>query len=256
MKKSSQNVTQQLKDKLKSIQSDKFKAMAEMSSGVAHEINNPLAIILGRAQTMRMKAKQSKLNPEQLEEGLLKIEEVTQRIAKIVAGLRHVAQEGEKAAPENTSVHKILEDALTLWHQRMKNHEVELKLPTDLGEHWVYCKHILVVQSLMNLISNAYLAVKDRSEKWIEIQVHKNCEHLEIWVVDSGPGIPQENQSKIFEPFFTTREVGQGSGLGLSISAGIIQEQNGYLKLNPHSQTTCFIVGVPASKDQPKALAS
>ncbi|MCE3009604.1 MAG: HAMP domain-containing histidine kinase [Proteobacteria bacterium] len=236
--------------RLKFIQADKFKSMAEMFSGLAHEVNNPLAIILGRAQTMRMKAKHSKLTPEQMEEGLLKIEGVTQRIAKVVSDLRHVAQDGEKTFPETTGVKKIIDDALTFWRQKLINHEVELRLPTHLAHQTVYCKHTLVVQSLMNLISNSFLAVKDEPEKWIEVQTHRNGEHLEIWILDSGKGVSPDNQSKIFEPFFTTREVGQGSGLGLSISSGIIQEQNGYLKLNTKLDRTCFVVGLPMAKEK------
>ena len=92
---------------------------------------------------------------------------------------------------------------------------------------------------------NAYEALEKVNKKIIEIKIKSEAKYVKISILDSGPGIPTEIQDKIMEPFFTTKEVGAGSGLGLSTSKGIIEEVNGKFYLDKNNKNTCFVIELP-----------
>ena len=102
-----------------------------------------------------------------------------------------------------------------------------------MNDMFINCKPTLFSQSILNLIMNAYESLEKSDKKIIEIKIKNEAKYVKISILDSGPGIPSEIQDKIMEPFFTTKEVGAGSGLGLSTSKGIIEEHNGKFYLMP-----------------------
>ncbi|MCB0384908.1 MAG: HAMP domain-containing histidine kinase, partial [Bdellovibrionales bacterium] len=109
------------------------------------------------------------------------------------------------------------------------------------------CREVQVSQVLLNLLSNAHDAVVDSgaSERWVEISVADIGDEVEFRVRDSGPGVPTENRYVIFQPFFTTKEVGAGSGLGLSISKGIAESHEGSLYYDGTSGQLAFVLSLP-----------
>ena len=100
-------------------------------------------------------------------------------------------------------------------------------------------------QVFFNLLSNAFDAIEKTPSPWIEITAKKNTDKIIIFVRDSGPGIPLEIQNKIFQPFFTTKDVGRGTGLGLSLCSKIIKLHNGDLYINSDDKNTCFVIELP-----------
>lgn len=229
----------------KVIQSSKMTALGEMASGVAHEINNPLAIIAGKCSLLIRGAKSGTVDVPSLVTELEKIKKNAARIEGIVKGLRLFTRD-EKADPcESVNLKSIVEDTLELCGERLKASGV--KLYADLDHNcMVDCRPTQISQVLLNLLMNSFDAVEQLNEKWIRVETKKDERGMPIiTVTDSGAGIPEGISQKIMDPFFTTKEVGKGTGLGLSISYGIIKEHSGEIYLDPSSKNTRFVVRLP-----------
>jgi signal transduction histidine kinase len=109
----------------------------------------------------------------------------------------------------------------------------------------VDCSATQITQVLINLVNNAHDAIKNLKEKWIEIAVNDSDHYVEISITDSGPGIPAGIKEKIMQPFFTTKAVGQGTGLGLSLSKSIIDSHKGFLLIDDNCPHTKFTILLP-----------
>lgn len=231
--------------RLKLINSARVTVLGEMAGGIAHEVNNPLAIIQGLSQQVHSKALSGPLENEFVIEKIDKILQHTQRIVKIVKGLRAFARDSDYEPLQSYTLKEVLEDTLNLCQERARKRNIEIIMPSNFPEISFECHPTQISQVLFNLISNAYDAVAELPEKWIQIDALKHPNFFEIFVTDSGNGIPEELRSKILMPFFTTKEVGQGTGLGLSASKGIIDQHNGVLKIDPTCANTRFVILLP-----------
>lgn len=235
--------------KAKVLASAKMAALGEMSSGIAHEINNPLAIISGKAHRIqRMIEKLPNFQEsKEVEKDVQSVQNMVSRIAKIIRGLQTFARDGEKESFVETSVRSILEETLSLCQTRMKDAQVDLVLPSEITAA-IQCRPTQLSQVFLNLLNNAFDAVKDCPVKRIQIEIEESSHELVIRINDSGAGIPIEIRDRIFQPFFTTKEVGKGTGLGLSISSGIIRAHGGSLELDSARAETCFVIRLPRSQ--------
>lgn len=223
----------------------KMSALGEMAGGVAHEINNPLAVIRLKSEILSKALKNGQLDVERLQSHALKITETSDRIAKIIEGLRFFARDGRNDALEATRLHSVVENTLSLCREHFKNHDVQILIDPLPANLMIACRSVEISQVLLNLLSNAFDAVAGLPEKWIRITVQEGKSHVQIRVIDSGKGVPVELQSKIMQPFFTTKAVGKGTGLGLSISAGIARNHQGTIHLDATSANTCFVLQLP-----------
>ncbi len=230
----------------KIIATSKLSSLGEMASGIAHEINNPLAIIQGKAAQILRRVRSDDMEKDYLIKEISKIESNTQRINKIIKGLRTFSRQGESDPIQEFTFKSLLDDVLELCSERFKYHGVELKILGDLFIK-LYGQPTQLAQVLLNLINNAHDAVIELPEKWISVEISQDNESTYIKVLDSGKGIPADVAEKIMQPFFTTKEVGLGTGLGLSISKGIIDSHKGRLYLDADSPSTCFIIQLPKS---------
>lgn len=227
------------------IESSKMSALGEMAAGVAHEINNPLAIInLFSAELMDLVSADM---PDK-QEGLRlchSIETTTDRIAKIISGLRAFSRDGSQDPFEKVSVHSIIRDVLSLCSEKLKSKKIQLIVPDIPSELTIQCRSVQISQVLVNLLNNAYDALLSVEKRWIRIDVIDDPHQLIIALSNNGPPIPSEFRAKIFQPFFTTKEVGKGTGLGLSISRGILESHNGQLVQDEKSEFTRFLMTFP-----------
>ena len=226
------------------ISSAKLSSLGEMASGIAHEINNPLAIIKGKAYHILKKLETGEVDVHFLIKEITKIEQNSLRIVKIIKGLRTFSRHGESDPFQVISFKSLLEDVLELCYERFKYQGVLLKTSGDL-ESKILCQETQLAQVLLNLINNAYDAVFTHENPWVEIHVEKNQESIRISITDSGDGIRSEIAEKIMQPFFTTKEVGVGTGLGLSISKGIVEMHKGKLYLDKNCPNTKFVIELP-----------
>jgi signal transduction histidine kinase len=227
-------------ERAKSIHQSKLASLGEMSAGVAHEINNPLAIISGNLMFLN----HFKDNPEKLNETVAKIERACTRIEKIVSGLKKFSRTSQSVVRKHESVKSMLEEVLVLTEAKSKRHDtpVLLSVQDNLS---INCDAMEIQQVMINLINNAIDAVKEQPEKWVKITSFKDNDQVLINFIDSGTGLSEATEAKLFEPFFTTKPVGQGTGLGLSISKGILDQHQASIKVDRSSPTTCFQIGFP-----------
>jgi len=231
--------------------SARLSALGMMAGGVAHEINNPLAVIYTSAEDFLDKMKREGSVP--LDIALRHCErvlETSKRIAKIIKSMRHLSREGSHDKVRATPVGKIVEETLAICEERFKHHGVRLLLSVDPTLS-VYCREVQIGQVLLNLLQNAFDSVAEQpKERWVSLAALVRDDAVEFSVTDSGPGIPLQLKTKIMDPFFTTKEVGKGTGLGLSISRRIVQDHGGELDLREENGHPCFFFCLPRSRNK------
>lgn len=227
------------------VQADKLTAVGELVAGVAHELNNPLATILGYAEILS-----SSESRGEARQRLDVIRSEAERAGKIVRNLLTFARKHppeKKKAQLNDVVERTLE--LKEYHVRSSGIEIDRDLDPNLPVTRLDFHQIQ--QVILNLLNNAEQAIAgEGSEGTIRVSTRVERAMLELRVTDDGPGIPAEIREKIFEPFFTTKKVGQGTGLGLPLCFGIVSEHGGTLGVeSAPGRGTTFIVRLPISED-------
>jgi two-component system sensor histidine kinase DctS len=229
----------------KILTSARLASLGEMAAGIAHEINNPLAIINGHVGVLRRQIGTPTPANDEILRKLSAIESTVQRIAKIIRGLRSYARESDLSSTETFTVESVVDDTLSFCIEKFKNNGVTLTAKLEPGLH-IHGRPTQVSQVLLNLLNNAYDAVSQSHTKEVWVEAKRKDNGVELSVSDSGPGVPIHLRAKVMEPFFTTKEVGKGVGLGLSISSGIVQAHNGRFYLDDKSLKTRFVVWLPS----------
>jgi signal transduction histidine kinase len=222
----------------------KMSALGEMSSGMAHEINNPLSIISGRASQLKRAFKRGDASKETLLKGLEQIEQTGERITKIIKGLQDFSRDTKADKMSPISLDELIKETLFLCQERFHDHGVRLII-NNVPELTIECRHIQITQVLVNLLNNAFDATMELQERWVKLDFKNDDTEIEIRVTDSGRGIAEDIRSKMMQPFFTTKEVGKGTGLGLAISRGIIEDHQGNFFYDTPSPHTCFVIRLP-----------
>lgn len=230
---------------LSMIQTAKLSSLGEMAAGIAHEINNPLTIIQGKASRIqKFSASSKETDSSTINTDAEKIILTVQRIAKIVKGLKSLSRDAGQDPYSPTSISDIAENALEMIRERFKNLGIEIK--TQIESHLqIECRESQIIQVLINLLNNSYDAIENLDEKWVSLEIRKEKDCVLFRITDSGPGIPAEIANKMMDPFFTTKEIGKGTGLGLSISRAIINNHKGKLEIDHKSKNTCFLIYLP-----------
>jgi|GEM_PF-3796955 len=210
------------------ISSAKWASLGEMAGGIAHEINNPVGIIQGKSNLLLKHIKVGTFTEEMATSELKKIAAMTERITKIVSGLRSFSRSADNDPTMRSDINELIEHVMSLCAERFKQHDIKIEV-NRAPNLFIFCRSVQIEQVLLNLLNNAHDAVAPLKEKWVRVDVKDLGQRLEISITDSGFGIPPAVVEKMMQPFFTTKEVGKGTGLGLSISVGIIESHNGKL---------------------------
>jgi PAS domain S-box-containing protein len=240
------DVTQQKRMEEQLILTDRLASIGELSSGIAHELNNPLTSVIGFSQLL-MEGDV----PANMKEDLGIVYSEAQRAAAIVKNLLTFAR---KHAPvkQLSQVNAVIDDVsrLRAYEQKVNNIEVENRLSPNLPE--IMIDHFQMQQVFLNIIVNAEFSMQEAHHKGkLVITTEKYGDAIRVIFTDDGPGISKENLKHIFDPFFTTKEVGKGTGLGLSICHGIVSEHGG--KIYARSEKghgTTFVVELPLINGQ------
>jgi signal transduction histidine kinase len=225
------------------IQSEKMAAFGQLGAGIAHEVKNPLAGILGYTQLSLRKAEKG----TPLHKNLLIIEKETKRCKEIIENLLKFARQ-EKFNPELVDINQVIEDAATIVDHQLGIHQIRLEKELAPGLPQIMGNANQIQQVLMNLMINAQQAM-DGAPGVVRLGSRLlDPEHIEVRVSDNGPGMSGEVKTRLFEPFFTTKSAGEGTGLGLSVSFGIIKEHGGEIRIESEPGAGAkFIITLPVA---------
>lgn len=228
------------------LSSNRLATLGEFSAGLAHEINNPLAIVVGKTEILMGMIQNGSYNSVQFQNELNKIQSNSMRISKIIRGLKTFSRDGGEFDPlELVSLNQIFNDAAAITADQLKSKNITFRISPFLDLQ-IQCRPNQISQVMLNLISNAIDAIEHQDSPWIQIDVRVGTE-IEILITDSGLGIPDEIVKKMMDPFFTTKSIQKGTGLGLSISYGIVKDHHGLLYYNPICSNTQFVIRLPIS---------
>jgi len=261
-----EDVTERIELERIARQSEKMAAVGTLAAGIAHEINNPIGIITSRVELMLMEALERRLKREVIKD-LRVLEKHAGRVAKITQGLLSFSRQAPWKLT-SVDVNQVVEEALLLVEKQLAKEGIALKqdLARDLPKIQGSPNHL--EQVIVNLLTNAREAMPRGGVLRVSTTVHRPLltddrmeedrdgrrssviEHdmVGIQISDTGLGIPPEILPRIFDPFFTTKE--QGSGLGLSITYGIVREHGGTITVDSRpGEGSSFIIQVPISRE-------
>src|SRR5438128_192816 len=219
--------------------------MGSLLAGVAHELNNPLAVLTGHAHLLREGAKD-----ESLASRAEKIQAAADRCARIVKNFLALARQ---RPPERgaVSVNMVIQGALEMLAYELRTDSVEVTCEFAAGLPPLWADSHQLHQVLVNLIANAHHAMRKQPKPAprrirLASQLDREHQRVRLTVADTGPGIAPEIREKIFEPFFTTKLAGEGTGLGLSLCRGIIEEHGGTISIQSEpGQGATFVIELP-----------
>ena len=244
----------------------RLEVLARLSSGLAHEIKNPLAIIHARASDLAEMAAEGEVDRGEIEKACGSIVRTSDRAIRILRGVAAMARVGTHDPMQPANVKELVEQAVELvgGRYRVSGVRLETVVPAELPA--LECREVQISQILVNLLNNAFDAVDgdSRSERWVRVMVslqpgaeHENhIDRLQISVVDGGPGVALEHKERLMQTFFTTKSMGAGIGIGLSVSRTIAEDHGGQLELRERDGHTCFRLTLPVKAANPEEAAA
>ena len=225
----------------------KLASLGRMAGGIAHEINNPLAIIKGHLLILQNYGFLDDESEKVVLNSVGKMDKHTNRISTIIKGLLDFSKDdSEQQVYKSYSVKKLIDDSLSLCTSRLFQDNISVNQVYEGCDETLHIdvKVSLMKQVLFSLLSNAIDAVKGKEDAWITLVTKKTSGSVLILVRDSGTGIPQDIKDKVLDPFFTTKNIGEGIGLSLSLSLGIVESHGGQLTIKDEANT-CFQIALP-----------
>ncbi|SHL47638.1 sensor histidine kinase [Phytopseudomonas punonensis] len=220
----------------------KMAALGQMSAAMAHEINQPLTAIQMHLSSLGLLLDNGRERDVRI--GLVRIDGLLQRMASLTGHLKTFARKSPAGLSERLLLSDVLEQALLLLAPRLRSEQVELVREVR-SEAWVCGDAIRLEQVILNLLNNALDAMLDRPTRRLGVQIDVEDEQCVMRISDSGGGISEANLGRVFEPFFTTKPVGEGLGLGLAISYGIVRDLGGNLEAANSATGAVFTLRLP-----------
>ncbi len=234
------------------VQAGKLATLGELTTGVAHELNNPLnniGLFVGNAIDL-IELGMADAEPERI---LQELDSAMHQVRKATEIISHLRTFGRAASVsrEFVALTKVVESAISLMQEQLRLRQIEVIRHFPAQNLIVMGNAIQLEQVFINLLTNARDALSDVSLKVITITCTVSEQTVLICVADTGPGIPEGLEQRIFDPFFTTKDVGAGTGLGLSITYGIIKEHQGTILIENHpGEGALFWIQLPLTEDE------
>ncbi len=247
-----QRSEQELREKQEQlVQAGKLATLGELTTGIAHELNNPLnniGLFVGNAIDL---IELGAIDGDS-ERILRELHSTMQQVRKATEIISHLRTFGRAASVSYEPVHleQVVRRSLSLMHEQLRLRQIQVRL--DFPEEVIVLGNaIQLEQVFINLLTNARDALASVQHKLITITCAFQKEIVEIRFADTGPGVPPEFVQRIFDPFFTTKEVGAGTGLGLSITYGIIKDHQGAISIECHAgEGATFLIQFPLQREE------
>ena len=227
--------------KIRLISQARMISLGEMAGGIAHEINNPLAIIYGNAQQLLHHINNHTLTTDKLTKSLETMNTTSLRISGVIKSLRDFAKDSEQTEFEKANLRQITSIALSFNKAKIENSGVFVENKVDANIE-VECIPAKIKEAIYNVVNNSFESVIKGHRRHIKIETSMLDTFVVLKITDSGGGIPQNIREKVFQPFFSTKDVGQGTGLGLSVAKGIIEQHHGEIYFNYENENECELV--------------
>jgi len=221
-------------------QSEKLSAMGELLAGVAHELNNPLAILMGRAALL-----ENKTTDPSMQEEVEKISAAAERCGRIVRTFLAMArQKMPERKPAN--INDVISSAIDLLGYNLRTSGIKLKTKLDKSLPKLNMDTDQIGQIIINLLVNAQHVLTEQPQpRLITLETGRSEDGIYCRISDNGPGIPTDVQQRIFDPFFTTKDKSKGTGIGLSVSLSISREHGGKLSYEDNEPGATFLLWLP-----------
>ncbi|MCA2962167.1 MAG: GHKL domain-containing protein [Silvanigrellales bacterium] len=226
-------------------EASRLTALGEMAGSMAHEINNPLAIIVGKSQQMAMNLGSAAPNASLALADNERIHQAAIRLSRVANSMRMLGRDATLEKVEVTPISAILKQVLDLAHNKIKMGGIALDVLAPNDDVIFQCRPVQLSQVVLNLLNNAIDAVEKSEFPSITIACTVKANGVHFEVHDNGPGIPRDLEEKVFMPFYTTKPAGKGTGLGLSLSKRIVEAHGGELTYIRHHNKTVFRVSLP-----------
>lgn len=259
------DITKRLEAEQQMIQTSKLATLGEMSTGVAHELNQPLSVIKTVSSFFVKKIdKNEELDKNTLHTMLKKVDSNVDRASRIINHMRQFARKSDLSLGK-IQINDVLDKAFDIFSQQLKVRGIQVVREISEGLPPIKADTLRLEQVFINLLINARDAIEaswekkmhlasgngeEVPEKKIYLRTYQKKDKVVVEIEDTGEGIAQEVLEKVFEPFFTTKQVGKGTGLGLSISYGIVKDCDGEIRVSsPPGKGACFILEFPVPKE-------
>jgi PAS domain S-box-containing protein len=237
------------------MQADKLLALGELSAGLAHEITQPLSGIALASQVLLKQAESGAVDPLRLARKLRDIGSYIDRVRHLIDHVRTFARDRRDEKAFDFDLHECVRHAVSLMGTQYENHQVSLEIMLGDAPRRVRGNLYEFEQVLLNLLSNAKYAVEQRAEhapegfrRVIRLATGGDGSGHQVEVWDNGTGVPSAVMQRVFEPFFTTKPVNQGTGLGLSVSYGIVKNMGGEIRMESREgEYTRVLISLPAA---------
>ena len=228
---------------------ERIAELGTLASGMAHEIGTPMNVILGRAEYLLQRTAD-----EGMKKGLATIVTQIERITKVMNQLLVFAR---RKQPDRQVVDlgEIVEDSLEMFQERMTHNRITVEKAIEGNLPSIYADRDQLVQVLINLVTNSLHAVPEGGR--LRLSLAREGSHVCLGVSDTGHGMPEEIRSKVFEPFFTTKDFGKGTGLGLTVVKGIVEEHDGTITVESVvDKGTTFWIRLPVDRAERTVTSS
>jgi signal transduction histidine kinase len=243
-------------EKLRFAQAAKLSSVGEMAAGIAHEIKNPLTIILGNLTLLQREINSNNLNPEKLKTRLNNLIDTANRISQIISSMLRLTRSSGTSDHTWTPLTQVVMDPLALCNERFKVGNVSLTVDPTPNDLELLCDPQQIGQVLLNLLNNAFDAtdgIKDQRQVTLSHSINKDGS-LRLTVSDNGPGA--KDPSQLFGSFYTTKRVGHGTGLGLSLCRRIMEQHKSQISYERANLKTSFILDFPNSQVRKVQIAA
>lgn len=215
-------------------------ALGRIANGIAHEINNPLAIIKGKSEVAILLMAEKGITDSVIIQKHIDISKMVQRISDIVKGLQ-ILDQSNREGTKIYSLEELVTSAFDMVSQKMSDCSIRTSLQ-EIPDLSINCNKSQIVEVFIHILSNSIDAIKNNNDKWIDVSFLVESGQIQIAFTDSGVGIAKKDIKFVTDPFYTTKEPGQGIGLGLSVSEAILKKHSGALSYNSNSKNTQFII--------------